>query len=202
MSAANDSTLRLKFLQSSAKLLGAQSVSTAAHLISVHNGLLYENLKPLKPRQHETWCGACGSPRDKEHTKISKIKQRRSLRNGQVASKDAIRDATVYQCLRCNKRMTRYLQPQIRKQHEQTNAPTKITSNINQHGRDLSTPTESLPSPLEADVSKSVLDNASSKKRAKARKQGGLQAVLASKARTQTARASTSSLDLLDFLQQ
>jgi hypothetical protein len=39
------------------------------------------------------------------------------------------------------------------------------------------------------------VDNASSKKRAKARKQGGLQALLASKKSTQP------SLNLLDFLQ-
>jgi ribonuclease MRP protein subunit SNM1 len=58
------------------------------------------------------------------------------------------------------------------------------------------TTTTSLPDQTSASK---AADNASSKKRAKARKQGGLQALMAAK---QTLTEPSQSLDLFDFLQQ
>ncbi|KAJ5256891.1 hypothetical protein N7478_012995 [Penicillium angulare] len=57
------------------------------------------------------------------------------------------------------------------------------------------TPTETSAQPSISTNPPVKTDNVNSKKRAKARKQGGLQALLASKPKTQP------SLDLFDFLQ-
>lgn len=205
--AANETALRLRFLQNSASLLSASGVSTAAHLMTLHNRLIHADSKPLKPRQHESWCAACGSPRDSAHTKVSKSRQRVISRKHDSESRDILEEVVVYHCLRCHKRTTRRLQSHAQKKRELSNtcvdAPPK-TAPTNQH---LSTAsTTQRPSPNTTNSSstletvKPASDNANSKKRAKARKQSGLQALMASKQRSQASNAG-SSLDLLDFLQ-
>lgn len=199
---ANESTLNLNFLKNSAALLSSQSSSTAAHLMNAHNRLLYEDFKSLKPRQHENFCAACGSPRNPDCTTIIHIKQRRSNRPGR-GSRDG--GATVYKCLRCHKRCVRPQQSRNPQQTKSINVTTPLPVNSSSPAAISS---QDPPSQAASDTSvatgisdsKAATENASSKKRAKARKQGGLQALLASKQRSQTSTTG-SSLDLLDFLQ-
>jgi hypothetical protein len=199
---ANESTLHLNFLKNSASLLSSRSSSTAAYLMNTHNRLLYEEFKSLKPRQHETSCAACGSPRNPDHTTVIRVKQRRSNRSGQT-SRDG--GATVYKCLRCHKRWVRPLQSRNPLQTKSISITNPIPFNSSTSPA-MSSPAPPSQAALDAPAATGVSDpkatseNASSKKRAKARKQGGLQALLASKQRSQTS-ATGSSLDLLDFLQ-
>ena len=51
-----ESSLRLQFLQNAASLLCTGSISTASHLMMQHNDILHEDSKPIKLRQHESWC--------------------------------------------------------------------------------------------------------------------------------------------------
>ncbi|KAL3479305.1 hypothetical protein BJX99DRAFT_76328 [Aspergillus californicus] len=180
---------RLSFLKDSASFLSSTSPSTAAYLMSVHNSICHEEHKPLNQRLHDTFCGACGSPRKSEWTKTVSIKKKNhkrvtsSLAQGQQAADGA----TVYKCTRCRRRT-------ISHSRNPSKPRSTAVSIVNPRP---SAPTATTALPDQASVSKTA-DNASSKKRAKARKQGGLQALLAAK---QSRTESSPSLDLFDFLQ-
>lgn len=197
-----DSTLRLQFLQNAASLLCSGSISTASHLIVQHNGILHEDSKSIKLRQHESWCNACGAPRKPRYTKIVKPKYRSSKGKTRPAS-IASREAIVYRCLRCSSRTVqrRPSQPRPSQKAGGTSAAS-IQAASGHEVTSTSQSTANLTSRPAAESSiKTTSENASSKKRAKARKQGGLQALLASK-RSGESTPSSSSLDLFDFLQQ
>lgn len=196
---------QLRFLKESANFLLSQSPSTSSHLLAVHNRILHDDFKSLNQRQHETSCGACGSIRKPEWTKTIQVKRKKPKRSDRVtsrssASKETTDGATVYKCLRCHRRTVRRHQREAVHPSSSSRAPaaailqpvsTAATSTIEKYVP------QGVSEPVQ--VSKAA-DNASSKKRAKARKQGGLQALLASKQRSQA--TSSSSLDLFDFLQQ
>ncbi|CAI7591365.1 unnamed protein product [Penicillium viridicatum] len=144
--------------------------STSAHLLAVHTRLLHEESKSLSVPQKKDHCGACGSIRNAQWSKVTKIKPKKSK---PLSSGAASAGATVYKCLRCQQR---------------TVLPQRNSRKSTPVGVDVKGSTRASTDPKAG-------DNQSSKKRAKARKQGGLQALLASKQRAQP------SLDLLDFLQ-
>jgi hypothetical protein len=141
--------------------------STSAHLLTAHSQLLHEASKPLNVKQKRDYCGACGSIRKPEWTKVTEIKPKKI----QPVATSISKGATVYKCLRCRRRTV--LPPK--------QIPAK--------------PSAAKASPtLKAQVSDPKSgDNQNSKKRAKARK-NGLQALLASK---QQAQPSLDLLDFL-----
>lgn len=177
----SDHTPRLNFLKESATSLASLSPSTAAHLMAVHHHIFHQECRPLNPRLQENYCGACGSPRKPEWTKTRKI-------HPKPATTETKTGATVYTCLRCHSRTVKPGPPPTR-----VTKVTKVTANSSASASPVDSP--GLPQPDD----RKTVDNASSKKRAKARKQGGLQALMASKQKTQS---NTASLDLFDFLQQ
>ncbi|BCS20434.1 ribonuclease P Rpr2/Rpp21/SNM1 subunit [Aspergillus puulaauensis] len=182
-------TPRLNFLKDSASSLSSTSPSTAAYLMSAHNVIFHEEHKPLNQRLHDSFCGACGSPRNSEWTKVTSIKKKNQKRATSSLAKGLTAEgATVHKCLRCRRRTV-----------TQPRAPSKsapVTVPIVDSRPSSSAETPALPEQVSASK---TTENASSKKRAKARKQGGLQALLATK---QSQSDSTKSLDLFDFLQQ
>jgi hypothetical protein len=182
-----------KFLTDAAESLSLSSPSTAASLLATHTQILHEESKSLTSRQREHYCGACGSIRQARWTKKTEIKPRKTaaLSGG----------ATVYQCLRCHRRT---VSPHKKAAPTKASIPRTVAATASP-GLPVTTPVGASPSQTSqatsdpADTQPSnAADNVSSKKRAKARKQGGLQALLASKQRSQA----SSSLDLLDFLNQ
>ncbi|KAJ0424875.1 hypothetical protein BJY00DRAFT_224960 [Aspergillus carlsbadensis] len=178
-------TPRLTFLKASASSLSSASPSTAAYLMSVHNSIFHEELKPLSQRLHDSFCGACGSPRNKEWTKTVSIRKKSQK---QASSTLTPNGTTIYKCLRC-----------LRRTVTPTRTPSRVPSvTIPIVNSQPPTTNTTTTRPSHVSASKTV-DNASSKKRAKARKQGGLQALLAAK---QPRNETTQSLDLFDFLQQ
>ncbi|KAL4903006.1 hypothetical protein BDW74DRAFT_55705 [Aspergillus multicolor] len=178
-----DYTPRLNFLKDSASSLSPISPSTAAYLMSAHNAIFHEDQKPLNQRFHESFCGACGSSRKSEHTKVASIKKRSQKRAALSQAKGLTADgATVYKCLRCGRR---------------TVTPSRTSSKPAHPNTPIVDSTAAKAQPYQAPASKTA-ENASSKKRAKARKQGGLQALLATK---QSQAEPSKSLDLFDFLQ-
>jgi hypothetical protein len=192
----SDHTPRLNFLKDSASILDSLSPSTAAHLLTVHNRILHDEFKPLTQRQLDFACGACGSIRKPETTRTIEIRKKKAKPSGSSASKKASAvGATVYKCLRCHRRTVK---PAARSNI--TSKPDTTAAAVSTTQSTTSTPAKSVsPAPsVEADRGSKTADNASSKKRAKARKQGGLQALLASKQQSK----SSQSLDLFDFLQQ
>lgn len=179
---------RLSFLKESASSLRTTSPSTAAYLMSTHNGIFHEEQKPLNQRLHDSFCGACGSPRGSESTKMASIKKKDHKRVASSLAKGLAADgATVYKCLRCRRRTVTL-----------PRAPPKAAPAVQNTDSQPSTSAAStaLPDPVSGSR---TAENASSKKRAKARKQGGLQNLLANK---KPQSGQSKSLDLFDFLQQ
>ncbi|KAN0084873.1 cullin binding protein CanA [Elaphomyces granulatus] len=199
-----DSATRLNFLRDSAKFLECQSPSTASHLMSVHTQILHEDGKSLKPRQHEFFCSACGSLRNPGCKKMivrgasGEDKPLKKLSRGGGGT-DLPREAIVYTCLRCHRRKIQPLEQPARQHNslkQLMNHKSSFTPSL------LSSSSSPLSeSPASSGQIRPMVENSNSKKRAKARKQGSLQVLLASK-RIQAPSNSSSSLDLLDFLQQ
>lgn len=185
---------QLRFLSNAAELLTGHSPSTSAHLLAAHTQILHDDSKSLNVRQQKHHCGACGSIRQSKGSRITEVKPR----GKSLASKsESTGGAKVYKCLRCHQRTVLPRKRPASKPPSRT--PTATASPA---------PSTTLPKPTSAKASQQnppsaapepqsskAAENTNSKKRAKARKQGGLQALLASKQRTQP------SLDLFDFLQ-
>lgn len=167
-----------------AALVVPQSTSTSSHLLATHSRRLHESSKSLNIRQQRDYCGACGSIRKPEWTKITEIKPKIN----KALPTSASRRAAVYKCLRCRRRTVLPSQQDTAPKASLRTAPITTSSiqDANQ-GADQGQPS------ISTDPKSS--GNQNSKKRAKTRKQGGLQAMLASKQQAQP------SLDLLDFLQ-
>lgn len=165
-----------------AALVVPLSSSTSAHLLAQHSQLLRESSKSLNVRQQREFCGACGSIRKPEWTEVTEIKAKTK-----ASAESITKGATVYKCLRCHRRVV--LPPK----QDPTVKPTRAATLTASSAQDSTSGAASDATSVAGD-SKSG-DNQNSKKRAKARKQGGLQALLASKQKAQP------SLDLLDFLQ-
>lgn len=186
---------RLRFLSDAAQLLTVHSPSTSAHLLAAQTQILHEDFRPLNVRPQKHHCGACGSIRQPQTSRITEVKSKGKSR---VSKSESTGGAKVYKCIRCRQRTVL-----PRKRTASKPLPrTSTTTTSPTLSRTLSEPTSikapsqqnSLSVASEPQPGKAA-ENASSKKRAKARKQGGLQALLASKQRTQP------SLDLFDFLQ-
>ncbi|KAJ5674471.1 uncharacterized protein N7477_004405 [Penicillium maclennaniae] len=176
---------QLRFLSEAALLLGSRSPSTSAHLLDAHTRILHNDHKSLNVRQQKHHCGACGSLRKLQSTLVD-VKPRKKSAPGSGAK--------VYKCARCQQRTVIPSRKTVPKRTYVTSAPadSSIAVSAPSTATKASAPSpsqRSTPQPSKAD------DNAGSKKRAKARKQGGLQALLASK------KSAQPSLDLLDFLQ-
>lgn len=186
---------QLNFLRGSASSLSAASPSTAAHLMSVHNRILHDDFRSLNHRQQEASCGACGTVRNPGTSKTIQIKPNRSKR-----ASSSSEGTTIYQCLRCRRRAVKSCRkeparPKVSKANTRALGPSTATSQSPANGLVAQQPAPEL---LDATRATKTTENANSKKRAKARKQGGLQALLVSKQQSQPA---SSSLDLFDFLQ-
>lgn len=183
-------TPQLNFLKDSASSLNISSPSTAAHLLAGHNHILHNDFKSLNQRHQEYCCGACGTIRSPETSKTIQIRKKKLKRTG--VSTDG---ATIYKCLRCHRRTVK----PVRKEPVRSKVPAKPTTTVEESISTTATSTDKTVSEQSAsEPASKTAENASSKKRAKARKQGGLQALLASKQQSQSA---SSSLDLFDFLQ-
>lgn len=193
---ASEYAPRLNFLRDSASSLSSLSPSTAAHLLSVHNHILHDDLRPLNQRQQDFCCGTCGTIRKPEKSRTFQVKKKKSKRASSFSD-----GATIYKCLCCRRRAVKphRKEPVRTKLPSRTAAPApEVSTAITEPSTEKTVSQQPDPEPVEASKAKTA-ENANSKKRAKARRQGGLQALLASKQQSQPA---SSSLDLFDFLQQ
>lgn len=185
----------MRFLSEAAEWFQSSSPSTSAHLLNAHTRNLHEELKPLSIHQKKHHC-TCGTMRHSNSTRVTRVQSKKS---GKLQTNSGT--AVVYKCLPCKQRTVLPRKKSLRTSKPSYTLPVHTTES-------LSAPTTTAPSPApstpaetsapESSSANSILktaDNASSKKRAKSRKQGGLQALLASKQKSQA------SLDLFDFLQ-
>ncbi|KAJ5239116.1 hypothetical protein N7468_003735 [Penicillium chermesinum] len=180
---------RLRFLRDASDWLNLQSPSTSAHLLGVHTQMLHEDLKPLNAREQKHHCGGCGSIWQAKWRKVTRVSETRKgkLRGKKpklAANGSSRGSATIYKCLRCQQRSILTRHKGTPKAAPRT-ALTPATPSSKIIALTASTSTSTTPAPdssssASQDLTKPA-ENAGSKKRAKARKQGGLQALLASK---------------------
>ena len=197
---SNKDTLqaRLRFLNDSAHLIAVGSPTTSAVLSSHYNKLLAENdldlqasKKDQDSRRREV-CGACGSlmiPGWSCHVIQGNIEPQEAQRAKRISRKPTskLEKAKVYSCLRCHRKT---VQPIVARESKVILKKSIVSkSQAIQHAA----------SAAPASITESA--NASSKKRAKARKQGGLQAMLA-KSKTESLGPSSGGfgLDLMDLM--
>lgn len=207
-SAKNDAAyvLRLKYLKDAAHVLNVNSPSTAAHLLTDHNRILHADSRSLTFSQHRVICAACGSIRMPEWPKEllaagpHNQKRRKNTDNGatrtasmtkghdeETEERPAFRE---YKCMRCHHTK---LIPEMR-------PPKSLDERLSAHPLPVQAQASStrLQKHPNTGISKSA-ENASSKKRAKTRKDKGLLAAL-SAGKNQQPSNSSQSFDLFDFM--
>lgn len=186
---------RLRFLSDSAHLLATTAPATSAYLMSQCNGVMFENDLETTEAHRRKACGACGnimlpglSSTIRKEIRHSARRKRKSRMDKPDHAKQA--RATVYECSFCH-RNTRLLLP--------TTTPTAIrkSSRHNTRAVSLQSASSSTPSNSQSQSPAPTSANASSKKRAKSRKHGGLQALLAKKNESQRGGFG---LDLMDLM--
>ncbi|KAF2198596.1 hypothetical protein GQ43DRAFT_150315 [Delitschia confertaspora ATCC 74209] len=195
---------RIRFLKESAYLLSTASPTASAVLGAHHDRLLETDELDLQAPKKDwdahrrEFCGACGnlmvpgwSCKVTHEICRTETKLKKTKAAGRTKQAPKPEKMVVYHCLRCERRTIQTLSTRPSKHVKTSYGPLKM-----------------LPDPIvinkeskveETKVVKSA--NASSKQRAKARKQSGLQAMLA-KSKTQTSSGPQKGfgLDLMDFL--
>ncbi|KAL1959137.1 hypothetical protein VTO42DRAFT_2924 [Malbranchea cinnamomea] len=207
------SSSRLDFLKNSAQALHADSPSTAAYLLATHSQLIIDQGKALTPNQTRQFCPACGSIRLPGWTSTvftTQKKRKKDRRSGKTA--DATEPSSrspgsriVYRCLRCDRHVIQPLQKPTRFTNKQPQN-TVTSSSISQTTLSPTPASPIAPPAVQSSLSnltdeKKRSENASSKRRAKSRKNQGLLAMLAANKQESRSHTPSASLDLLDFLQ-
>jgi len=186
---------RLNFLKQSAHLLALHSPTTAAVLGAEHDRLLqHEELDLHAPKKdwdahRRQVCGACGNlmiPGWSCNISHRHVQAGTGRTNPSRAQKEI-----VYGCLRCYRETTQPLQTRTPKHVSRFTEPTKPSSAAAHTAKETRAD--------DAKVTKS--SNAGSKQRAKARKQSGLQAMLAKSKAQDSSGSKGFGLDLMDLMQ-
>ncbi|KAK5149316.1 hypothetical protein BJ546DRAFT_834404 [Cryomyces antarcticus] len=210
--ASDTLSARLKYLHESAHLLATSSPAISASLESQYDKLVFENGLDVPESRRREVCASCGNimaPESSSHVVQEKpIPARIKRKGGSTGTSSALKHArpdkiVVYQCNRCNSK-TRFA--------AKGPPPVKTASILvtrTPSAQHSPSPASALPS-SETSTPKPPNDlqsatnglNASSKKRAKARKQGGLQALLARSKNEGRAGPPSSGfgLDLMDLM--
>jgi ribonuclease MRP protein subunit SNM1 len=179
---------RLNFLNDSAHLLAITAPAVSRHVMSTYNAFLSENnLEPAESHRRET-CGACGT------TMIlgqgAELERNRQLERRGKGRYDTTRSKfIIYHCKSCNKRNQHRIPTSLPRHKPRTETVSALA------------PVASTSSQLLSNSVAPEGSNNSSKKRAKTRKQGGLQALLAKQKASQSI-SSGFGLDLSDFMKK
>lgn len=179
---------RLRYLNDSAHLLATIAPSTSRHLQSRCDALISEKELDSSDAHRQNACAACGTImilgwEGTMQTKPRPSRRRKAQHDGQAVKHTK---ALIYECKTCYQK-TRF----------PFSGPPQVTRDkaTSYDSRALST-SELLikPSPV------SLATKSSGKKRAKARKRGGLEALLAAKGTNR--EVSGFGLDLMDFMKK
>ena len=200
---------RLEFLTNAARILCTKSPTTSAHLLAVHNDLLFGQCKALSSSQEREFCPACGSLRVPGWTlsvttapKQSRSKRSQSSKlHAERKTSTSSSAGVVYKCLRCHRHVIQSFPKSRGNIHKEPRRPGP-SSPMSQPPSSATVTAAEQVIATDARSEKRASDNASSRKRAKARKNQGLLATLAAEKQQSQPKKPSSSLDLLDFLQQ
>lgn len=200
---------RLKFLDASAHHYSGVAPATSAHLMLERMTMAADNeIASPKGADWNTACGACGTIRIPGWTSRTTIVDPTKPKKGSKTKKKNEPSGTakrpaekhvVIECLKCHRKTTTPMQ---------TSHGHRFGRPPSHNAASTSGPNSAEPVPLsaptvqdQAQVSPNPISvNSSSKKRAQARKHGGLQAMLEKSKGSES--SSGFGLDLMDFMKQ
>ncbi|KAI9744901.1 MAG: hypothetical protein M1818_001826 [Claussenomyces sp. TS43310] len=195
---------RLKYLNESAHLLAMTSRNTSAYLMSQCNSLLFDSELEQPASHQRRVCGACGNIMILGHTATMVLQPAgargptrvQKQRKAEIKNKDCTR-SIIYRCAACARETRQSIDtPKPRAVRPRKNAALALGSHAALAKSELD-PRGQIESPGPSSA------NANSKKRAKSRKQGGLQALLAKNREAAARRPSRGfGLDLMDLMKK
>ncbi|PSS22528.1 hypothetical protein M430DRAFT_18076 [Amorphotheca resinae ATCC 22711] len=192
---SSELSARLRFLNDSAHLLATTTPATSKYLMSRYHSLMFERELEQSDAQRRRACGACGTIMILGWEATLQMESRRPRRKNSSQKRDVQTPskAIVYKCESCS-RITRFNTPPPAPRRKIGSSRTKSSL-----GTGVPTPSQAKEANPNTGVAPST--NSSSRKRAKTRKQSGLEAILA---RKKASEASTSGfgLDLMDFMKK
>lgn len=202
MMATANTSQRLRYLNKSAHILNNASPAVSAQLMSQFYKVAFDNEIDISDAQKREACGGCGSllipgwtgsvsMAGKDSSKKRQYQAPKTTPSPVVEEKSQPDNEMIYACSTCG-RETR----QVVARRPKTQVQPSQSRIVNSDGQLLDLPKGAL-----GDVSKSKATNTSSRRRAKARKQGGLRALLSKKqAQTNSNQSKDFGLDLMDIL--
>ncbi|KAL8931001.1 MAG: hypothetical protein Q9208_000102 [Pyrenodesmia sp. 3 TL-2023] len=191
---------RLQFLDGSARLLNELAPATSAYLMHERNVVAEQHEKALTKAQLKDICKACGTiliPDVTSKEEFSNPAAKRKRKKSKVVESEPLEKRLQIKCLACH-RVT--VTPMAAPQLHGSAKPASLTGVTSQSHDAL------IRNELESDTAKTLTEkpasaNASSRKRAKARKHGGLQALL-EKSKGTESQSGGLGLDLMDFMKR
>ncbi|KAL8657571.1 MAG: hypothetical protein Q9226_001781 [Calogaya cf. arnoldii] len=190
---------RLRFLDRSGRLLNQTAPATSAHLMLERKIVAEEHGKPLNKAQMQDVCKACGtilatelpSRLDSVYPDVSRSD---GIKRDTTPSNASLRKQSNVECSACRRVA---VTPLLQSQQDSRNKQMKTAVSVQLSDKNVS------PSSKHglAIVEKVIPANAGGKKRAKARKQGGLQAML-EKAKGANPQSSDIGLNLMDLIKE
>lgn len=192
---------RIKFLDYSARRFQDTAPSTSAYLMHQRNTVADEHGKALNKAQLKDICKACGSMLLPDVTcktgVVDLSAARRKKRKLDAPESESPAKQNRLECLLCHRVTVTPLQlpqkPGLWQSAKLTGLAKQPHNPVS--GNELALDVTSMK------TEKPASTNASSKKRAKARKQGGLQALL-ERSKGMESRSSALGLDLMDFMKK
>ena len=196
---------QLKYLADAAHLMAVNASACSSHIMSSRDTIMFANDMKLSESHRRHICGGCGTIKlpawTVEVAKETTVgRRKKSMTKGQLqklkerATKPTAPGAMVDICKRCDRKTHQNIIKPAPHRCTQRQAPVSRPSILN---------TSALP-PTSSTLASSTTaptasTNASSKKRAKSRKQGGLQALLA-KNKEASQGSKGFGLDLMDLM--
>ncbi|KFX98157.1 hypothetical protein O988_04489 [Pseudogymnoascus sp. VKM F-3808] len=198
--AAGALSAQLKYLTDAAHLMAFTAPNCSSHLMSRCNLMMFSNEIDQSDTRRRHVCGGCGNIMIPGWTSTVNNevqrppKSRKTLKRKASAITQATERSMVYTCNRC-KRETRHVinTAPLPRVDPRRAAQPRLAS-----GEGPERPSSTTQSQAGTPTAPSA--NASSKKRAKSRKQGGLQALLAKNKEASHSSGSGFGLDLLDLM--
>ncbi|KAL8713059.1 MAG: hypothetical protein Q9220_002919 [cf. Caloplaca sp. 1 TL-2023] len=191
---------RLAFLDRSARLLHEAAPSSSAYLMSQRNLVAEQNEKSLSKAQLKDICKACGTILMPDLTLKREITDqgiaKRNTGDSHNLESDGLMKRIRTECLICRRVVLAPVQPSQQRQDKVI--PLRSTQAMGA-SKTSASDSDSIMEKGVTQVMKHPSANESSRKRSKARKQGGLQALL-EKSKDSGSRPPGFGLDLMDFL--
>lgn len=193
---------QLKYLNDAAHLMALTAPSCSSHLMSRSNLLMFSNDIDQSDSHRRHICGGCGNimipgwTASVEKETLRQQKRKRIDKSRERATAQPTASSMVYTCDRCGRKTPHSISkaPPVRRNTRGRLQSRPSTAKAPEHSSSL------LDSKAPVETPAAVSANASSKKRAKNRKQSGLQALLAKNKESSQSSSGGFGLDLLDLM--